>query len=101
METDGETDWAAWSCEAVEIMQSRNRAFVEKFALAGRPFRWDLDVAQIAFVAAEYAVVADLCVVGSISACEKTFLWAWANEAIPERARERLHLVRSFGKARD
>jgi hypothetical protein len=82
-------------------MQSRNRAFIEKFALSGRAFRWDLDAGQIAFASAEYVVVADLCVAGSISACEKTFLWAWANEAIPRRAQERLHDVRTFGKTHD
>lgn len=76
MEAGGGQDWGRWSREAVELMQSRNRAFVEKFALSGRPFRWDLDAGQIAFVSTEHAVVADLCVVGSISACEKTFLWA-------------------------
>jgi hypothetical protein len=101
METDGERDWGRWSREAVEIMQSRNRAFIEKFALSGQAFRWDLDVGEIAFVSTEYAVVADLCVVGSISAYEETFLWAWANEAIPPRAQERLHVVRSFGETHD
>lgn len=68
-------------------MQSRNRAFMERFALSGRPFQWDLEAAQIAFISAESAVVADLCVVGSVSECEKTFLWAWANEATPSRPR--------------
>jgi len=42
MEADGEKDWPRWSREAVENMQSRIRAFVEKFALSGRAFRWDL-----------------------------------------------------------
>jgi hypothetical protein len=82
-------------------MQSRSRAFVEKFALSGRAFRWDLDAGQIAFISTEHAVLADLCVVGSISEREKTFLWAWANEAIPRRAQERLHDVRSFGERHD
>src|SRR5438067_2465532 len=33
----------------------------------------------------------------SVSACEKTFLWAWANEAIPLGAQDRLLDVRAFG----
>jgi hypothetical protein len=83
------------------MMQARNRTFVETYALAGEAYRWDLDAAQIAFVRTEYAVVADVCVVGTVSASEGTFLWAWANGAIPPRARERIHEVRDFGEAHD
>ena len=101
MEPDDEQDWQAWSREAVSLMQARSQAFVDKFALAGRPFRWDLDEAQIAFVGTEHATVADLCVVGSISAHEGTFLWAWANEVIPPPAQARLNEVRSFGETHD
>jgi hypothetical protein len=82
-------------------MQSRTRASLEKFGLSGQTFRWDLDPAQIAFVSAECAVVADLCMVGSVTACEKTFLWAWANETIPAGAQERLLDVRAFGTTHD
>lgn len=39
--------------------------------------------------------------VGSVSACEKTFLWAWANETIPAKAQERLGDVRAFGETHD
>ena len=56
MEPDDERDWGRWSSEAVALTQSRNRAYMEKFTLSGRPFRWDLDAAQIAFVGAESAV---------------------------------------------
>ena len=101
MGPDSEHDWKRWSREAVELMQSRNRAFMEKFALCDQPFRWDLEAAQIAFIAAECAVVADLCMVGSISVCEKTFLWAWANETIPSGAQEGLLDVRAFGATHD
>ncbi len=101
MAPDGERDWGKWSREAVALMEARNRAFMDKFALAGQPFRWNLAAAQIAFIAADSAVVADLCMVGSISTCEKTFLWAWANETIPAKARERLGDVRAFGEAHD
>jgi hypothetical protein len=101
MTTDAEPDWGQWSREAVVLMQARNQAFVEKFALSGRAFRWNLDVGQIAFLGDEHAVLADLCVVGSISACEGTFLWAWANGSIPRQAQVRLHDVRTFGETHD
>jgi hypothetical protein len=101
MAADGERDWGRWSREAVEFMQGRSRAFIERFELAGRPFRWNLDAGQIAFVRSGDAIVADLCVVGSVSASEGTFLWSWANEAIPGRARDRIHEVRAFGTTHD
>lgn len=101
MQPNGERDWQRWSREAVALMQERNRAFVESFGLAGRPFQWNIDAAQIAFPEAERAVVADICVVGSVSEHEGTFLWSWDNEAIPPRARERIFEVRAFGEAHD
>jgi hypothetical protein len=101
MQDDAERDWQGWSREAVALMQERNRAFVETFELAGRPFQWSLDAAQIAFPAGDDAIVADLCVVGSVSEAEGTFLWAWGNDAVPAHARQRLGEVRAFGEAHD
>jgi hypothetical protein len=101
MQVDTEQDWQSWSRESVRLMQERNRAFVERFGLAGRAFQWNLDVAQIAFPSAERAVVADICVVGSVSEREGTFLWAWGNNAIPPRARVRIGEVRAFGETHD
>jgi hypothetical protein len=99
MQADGDRDWQSWSREAVRLMQERNRAFVERFGLAGRAFRWDLDAAEIAFRSDGRAVVADLCVVGTVSEREATFLWSWDNEAVPQRARRRIDEVRAFGAA--
>jgi hypothetical protein len=82
-------------------MQTRNRAVAEKFDLDGRPYRWNLEHAQIAFLFPDHAVVADLCDVGSVSECEGTFRWAWANEAVGDRAKARLHEVRAFGDTHD
>ncbi len=101
MQNVAEPDWQSWSRESVALMQERNRAYVATFDLAGRPFRWDLDAAQIAFLADERAVVADLCVVGTVSDAERTFLWAWSNNAMPPRARERIGEVRAFGEKHD
>jgi hypothetical protein len=91
-------DWQAWSREAVALMQARNQAFLAEFALAGLPYRWDLDWAQIAFTGEGHATVADICLIGSVSAHAGTFLWAWANQAIPRAAQARLHEVRAFGE---
>jgi hypothetical protein len=101
MQMDGGQDWQSWSREAVRLMQERNRAFVERFGFAGRPFLWNLEAAKIAFHSDGGAAVADLCVVGTVSEREGTFLWSWDNEAIPQRARQRIDEVRAFGTAHD
>jgi hypothetical protein len=90
-----------WSREAVQIMQERNRAFLERFALSGNAFRWDLEAAQIAFVSGERAVIADIAVAGLTSQSDGTFLWAWAHEAIPPQARQGMDEVRVFGARHD
>jgi hypothetical protein len=82
-------------------MQARNQAFIDKYGLSGQPYRWNLEQGQMAFALAEHAVVADLCAVGSVSASEGTFLWAWANEAFPPQAKQRLPEVRGFGERHD
>jgi hypothetical protein len=98
MAAEGDRDWGAWSRECVRQMQARNQAFLERFDLSDQPYRWNLEQAQMAFVLIEHAVVADLCMVGSVSDSEGTFLWGWANESIPHQAKRRLHEVRSFGE---
>ena len=42
-------DWSEWSREAVRLMQQRNDDYVRRFALAGRPYQWDLHKAAIVF----------------------------------------------------
>jgi hypothetical protein len=91
------TDWADWSREAVQLMQSRNQAWQSRFALGSNTYWWDLDTATIAFQRAEDEVVASLTLVGTTSAAEGTFLWAWANKSIPSAALRGLERVRAFG----
>ena len=95
------TDWAEWSRQAVAEMDRRNTAWLARFGLASRPYRWDLDRARIRFERGGEAVVADLCMIGSVSECEGTFLWAWANDMIPEAATAGLDRVRRFGEEHD
>jgi Family of unknown function (DUF6882) len=95
------TNWGEWSRQAVAAMQAQNEAWLRRFALQRAPYRWDLDTAELIFDRAGDHVVADICVVGTVSASQGTFLWAWANEAIPPTAKQRLELVRTFGEAHD
>ena len=95
------TDWSAWSREAVALMQARNDAWVERFGLSGAPYTWNLHEATIRFQRPMGAVIAELCYVGSVTASEGTFRWAWANDGVPKQAWERLHTVVGFGRAND
>jgi hypothetical protein len=95
------TDWGEWSRQAVTAMKAQNEAWVTRLALERAPYRWDLDTAELIFERGGDRVVADVCVVGTVSAAQGTFLWAWANEVIPPAAKQGLELVRTFGETHD
>ncbi len=95
------TDWSEWSRQAVAAMQARNDAWVSRFGLARAAYRWDLATAELWFERAEDEVVADLCLVGTVSEAEGTFLWAWDNDEIPRSAKQGLEAVRTFGVTND
>jgi hypothetical protein len=60
-----------------------------------------LATAELSFERDADHVVADLCLVGTASEMAGTFLWAWANDAIPAGAKLGLDAVRSFGTTHD
>ena len=100
-QTDDMTDWGEWSRQAVIAMKAQNEAWLTRFALQHGPYRWDLDTAELIFERPVDRVVADISVVGTVSAAQGTFLWAWANEAIPPAAKQGVELVRTFGETHD
>ena len=101
MDEAGITDWASWSKEAVRLMQERNNLWQQRFAVSSCPFDWDMGTATIRFRRDRDEVIASICIVGTTSEHEGTFLWAWANEEIPSSARRQLELVREFGTRHD
>jgi hypothetical protein len=90
-------DWGGWSADAVSMMNSRNLAWVERYQLTGASYLWDLNSATLVFGGTSGRVLADLCLVGTASKAEGSFLWAWANEEIPAEAKRDLEKVRAFG----
>ena len=93
------TDWAAWSREAVETMVARNAEWPQQFGLQGQPaYRWDLERALLVFEGPLHEVVATVCLVGTTSEREGSFLWSWANEAIPPVHGQALEVVHEFGR---
>lgn len=93
------TDWAAWSRESVEMMVAKNAEWPRQFGLQGTPaYRWDLDSATLVLNGPLHEVVATVCLVGTTSDSEGSFLWSWANEAIPRQHGEALEVVHDFGR---
>ena len=93
------TDWNAWSREAVEAMVAGNAKWLRDFGLEGAPkYHWDLDSATLTFEGALGPVLATVCLVGTSSDSEGSFLWSWANEAIPRQHGEALEVVHAFGR---
>ena len=93
------TDWAAWSREAVETMVARNAEWPRQLGLQGQPaYRWDLERALLVFEGPLHEVVATVCLVGTTSEREGSFVWSWANEAIPPVHGQALEVVHEFGR---
>ena len=93
------TDWNAWSREAVKAMQERNAQWQREYGLEGAPpAQWDLDSATMTLAGALGPVLATICLVGTTSDSEGSFLWSWANAAIPRQHGEALAAVHEFGR---
>ena len=92
------TDWNAWSREAVALMQRRNDETQDRYDLRGLRFGWDLDTATLRFYREKDDVACTLCVVGTVSAHEGTFMWAWANDTFPSMSIKGIERVRAFGE---
>lgn len=93
------TDWSAWSRAAVEMMVARNAEWPRQFGLQGQPnFRWDLDSATMVLEGPLHEVIATVCLVGTTSEAEGSFVWSWANEAIPAQHGQALEVVHDFGR---
>lgn len=90
-------DWTQWSKDAVNQMFERNETWQQRFGLQGAPYRWDLESATLTFDSPLGDVVATVCLVGTSSKSGGTFLWAWANDAIPAQHGQALEVVREFG----
>jgi len=97
--TNSTTDWAAWSREAVETMIERNAQWPRQFGLQDAPaYHWDLDRATLTLQAPLHQVVATVCLIGTSSDSEGSFVWSWANDAIPPQHGQALEVVHDFGR---
>lgn len=97
--TEEKTDWTAWSREAAQSMLAANARWQRAFGLEGSPpCQWDLDNATLRFDGTLGPVVATVCLVGTTRDSEGSFVWSWANEAIPGQHGQALEPVHAFGR---
>ncbi|MCD2514357.1 DUF6882 domain-containing protein [Comamonas endophytica] len=93
------TDWTAWSREAAESMVRNNAQWPREYGLDAAPAcTWDLESATLTFEGSLGPVVATACLVGTTSDSEGSFVWSWANEAIPRQHGQALEVVHEFGR---
>jgi hypothetical protein len=84
-------------------MGERNRVWNRAYAPPDSPYVWDLNTATLTFpsVGDRGAVNAHIQVMGTVSACEGTYLWSWANGTLPAGSYEHVERVREFGVEHD
>jgi len=91
-------DWSAWSNEAVRLLGERGRTLLERLGVgADAAYDWDLDRALITF---NESIQLKLICVGT-TADDGTFLWSWANDALPENSRRVMMEVHDYGHDHD
>ena len=82
----------------MQLMRRRNDEWINKWKLSEAQYHWDLKTAEMHFRGNGFDVLAEICCIGTASHFEKTFLWSWANEGIPEVSRRGLDRVQEFGR---
>ena len=89
-------DWGAWTRETVSLMARRTRELLERNEIPrGSTYHWDLDAGSMVVNGVTFRLTAVGTAVGN------SFLWAWANPAIPDTAKLGLDKVRQFGIEHD
>ncbi|HEX7700795.1 MAG TPA: hypothetical protein VF403_08740 [Kofleriaceae bacterium] len=85
-------DWGAWSKEAVSLMTARTRELLARHSIpTSAAYHWDLDAGVIVIGEATFG----LTTVGTVD--DASFLWAWANDALPANGKRGIEAVRQFG----
>lgn len=91
-----------WCHDAVHQLQEKNERLATEFRLGSWP-RYDFDLEAGTLIFSEHdvpKVIAEIQIVGTISAKSGDWLWAWANSHLPPERVEDSRLVRAFGEER-
>jgi len=84
----------------LERLKTAQRALIEQFGL-GEWERWDWDMGSQELVfshAGQRRVIASVTFVGTHATDSGTWMWAWANDSLPEHVRAALGEVKSAGQ---
>jgi hypothetical protein len=77
-------------------MSTRMRELLERHELpAGAPYRWDMETGTMTIGDVTFRLVT----VGTASG--DSFLWSWANEALPAMGKRGIERVRAYGVEHD
>jgi hypothetical protein len=92
--------YQGWREDALEALMDKNSHLYEKFSLGnGDSWDVDLDAETLTFIdRGRPRVVATIQVVGDIAIMQKTWLWAWANDAIPDSVTKAARATQQFGE---
>lgn len=96
-------DWDQLVSAAVEYTQGCQSRILTEFQ-GGRWERYDLDPDKGVFTFSSGGVprvVASMQLVGTFSRTAGTWLWSWANAAVPEQARRDIDWLEAFGREND
>lgn len=92
--------WDTFVASAKAELAERQRKTLAAFDIHERgEYRWDMDAAEIVFTRDGRRVAsATLHYVGAVAGSSGTWLWSWANEAVPEQVKTRMREVREYGR---
>ncbi|HWY63399.1 MAG TPA: hypothetical protein VNW15_15970 [Rhizomicrobium sp.] len=91
--------YAQWRHQAIHALFEKNEKLEAEFKIGTWP-RWDYDLDRACLVFSrdgKPGVFAEVQAVGSV-ATDKSWLWAWANDSLPETIIANAQATRRFGQ---
>lgn len=99
-ETTANEKWIAFVTESHNYLTKHQEILSDEYKL-GEHERWDWDQETGSLIFSNdgvKAVIAKVQFVGSISTSSDTWLWSWANDTILDKVKDKIHIVREYGK---
>ncbi|MFJ9457422.1 DUF6882 domain-containing protein [Kitasatospora sp. NPDC101447] len=98
------SDWEEVVFAARERAHTRQALMVERYGLSGDDvqYHWSMDDARITWSrGGAVFLTGRLTMIGTVSLARQTWLWSWANDALPPAVLGDIERVRRFGEAND
>ena len=103
MRRDDYDDWDDFVEDAKDYHSERSAELRENFDIhKHEAYEWSMDDATLVFLNDGYeTVIAKIQLVGTISVDDESWLWAWADESVPDRMVKKMNKVRRYGESHD